>query len=801
MHMDLRDLGDRYHIETEIGRGSIGIIYRSRDRLLGRPVAVKMLRPELQDRARQRTRFMREAHLTGRLGHPNIVPMYDVGALDGAPCLVMGLLSGLSLRTYIRTQRAATAKMLSWFTQICNGVAFAHRAGIIHRDIKPAHVILGEYGQVVLTDWGLAKQIRSTDAGREAEDGVGRGSHRELTRHGDVIGTPAYMAPEQAAGRLNDVDHRVDIYALGAILYEILTGTRPYEASRSIEVLRAIRKGPPEPPCSRAPDRGIPQALESACMQAMAREPADRFATALELAAQIEAFVETHGAGHSGAYPAVSGHTLVDLVPPPPEQATASVHSMGADEEAERHLSRGKAEALAFNEQLSQARRYDEEAARQLATLPRQPELTQLQAVWGLESQARGTLDRAAHHLVQAAEALEQAAEAPEVMPRARQAQAQLHRDAWRAARASGDPINADYHRSRAEAFDEGPLRMELANRATLSVTVVGAERDGLRGKMAVELATVDDRPPAWTPGAGLRLGETPLSERIITATRCHLKLIPAMGPVVEMPLNIEPGSAVSLQISAPPRKVPPGFIFIPGGRFTLGADSAAPGACRPRQVTVEPFMMGRTVVTWESYFRFLTHLSEDGQDPTMHLPRHHDRLLVEMVRGRPRWKKGTEPPAGSPVRFISHADAEAFAHWMGRRLNSKVRLPTEAEWEYAAGGIDGRAFPWGGGYVPGFADNRRRRATSPSAIEAFPEDRSPFGIVGMGGGVREWTLTSADEPDRFLLRGGSWRARPDQVRICARATAGSALTHDAIGIRLVVEVPTAQHAHSTETR
>lgn len=799
--MELRDLGDRYHIETEIGRGSIGIIYRSRDRLLGRPVAVKMLRPELQDRTRQRTRFMREAHLTGRLGHPNIVPMYDVGSLDGAPCLVMGLLSGLSLRTYIRTQRAATAKMLAWFTQICHGVAYAHQEGIIHRDIKPAHVILGEFGQVVLTDWGLAKQIRTPDPRIAPDDDetLSQASHRELTRHGDVIGTPAYMAPEQAAGRLADVDHRVDIYALGAILYEILAGTRPYEASRSIEVLRAIRRGPPEPPSQRAPERGIPPALEAACMRAMARVPADRFSTALALAAQIEAFMETQGASHTGPHHTGPHHTGAHapmdrptLVEPTPvaelmaqDTDTASVQGPAYEEEAERHLAEGEAEAGAFNEQLRQARRYRSEATRQEAALPRQPEISQLQEVWRLESRARATADRAAHHLVQAAEGLEAALAHEGAAPRARQALARLHRDAWRAAELAGDTVNADYHRRRAQSFDDGPLRMELTNRATLSVIThpKGA---------TVELAPVDDRPPAWTVGVSLRLGKAPLSDRIVTAARCHLKLIPESGAPVELPLRVEAGQPTSVEITLPRRHIPRGFIFVAGGDFTLGADDAAPGACRPRTESVGDLLVGRTAVTWESYFRFLTHLEHDGQDPSLHLPRTKDHTLVQMVRGRPQWRRGFEPAKGSPVCYISHADAEAYAHWIGQRLSLKVRLPTEIEWEYAAGGVDGRLFPWGDGYVPGFADNRRRKTAGPSAIEAFPEDRSPFGVIGMGGGVREWTSTTADEPGRFLLRGGSWRARPEQVRICARATAGSALTHDAIGVRLVAELPSA---------
>jgi serine/threonine protein kinase len=125
----LHPIDARYHREQEIGRGSIGIIYRAQDRLLSRTVAVKLMRPELRGQERQHTRFIREAQLCGRLGHPNIVPIYDVGLLDGGPALVMALLAGRSLRTIIRTTQVRMGRMLSWFTQVCNGLAFAHEQG------------------------------------------------------------------------------------------------------------------------------------------------------------------------------------------------------------------------------------------------------------------------------------------------------------------------------------------------------------------------------------------------------------------------------------------------------------------------------------------------------------------------------------------------------------------------------------------------------------------------------------------------------------------------------------------------
>jgi CheY-like chemotaxis protein/tRNA A-37 threonylcarbamoyl transferase component Bud32 len=162
--MRAKDLSDRYQIEDEIGRGSIGVVHRGVDLALGRAVAIKRMRPELVPHERQRTRFLREAELCGRLGHPNIVPLYDVGDIEGRPALVMALLAGRSLRTIVRSAQVPIGRLLGWFGQVCNGLAFAHAQGVIHRDVKPAHIFVGDFGQVVLTDWGLAKALRAPSA-------------------------------------------------------------------------------------------------------------------------------------------------------------------------------------------------------------------------------------------------------------------------------------------------------------------------------------------------------------------------------------------------------------------------------------------------------------------------------------------------------------------------------------------------------------------------------------------------------------------------------------------------------------
>ena len=826
--LDLHRLDERYTRQQEIGRGSIGIIYRSDDHLLSRTVAIKVMRPELRGQERQRTRFIREAQLCGRLGHPNIVPIYDVGTLEGAPALVMALLAGRSLRTIVRTTQVPMGRMLGWFSQVCNGLAFAHDQGVIHRDIKPAHIFVGDFGQVVLTDWGLAKSLRAGTPGLGEEPPPGF-STDDVTRIGDVVGTPAYMAPEQAEGRLHAIDHRADIYALGAILYELLTGTRPYEASRSDEVIREVRKGPPESPRKRAPHRDIPPALEAVTLKAMARDPAHRFQSALDLAANIEAQFDARsvtresdaveagrtvpGRGHTAPLPhriaspggAPTERATEPQAHPPrptvtfpgpaasapaspapaPQPSESSVSRSAAAErtasDPETALAEGRAEAAAWLRHWNESQALVSQGRRLFANLPPEPPRRSLAELWRLEAQGRDALDRAAHHFSQANECLAKAGATPE----ARGARARLHRDAWRACELIGDIVSGQYHRGRAEALDDGTLSGELARRSALSV------RSHPAGAV-VDLSTVDDRGTLWTPGARLRLGKTPLSSRTVSANRAWLRLTAPDGLSARLPLRLAPGESRVVEVNLPPStRVPPGFVFIAGGRLILGGDDRAPGAGSPRDVDVQSFCMARSPVTWEDYFEFLEDLLAVGGRAEPHFPRRGGLPVVQVDDRRVAFTADVFAPPGAPIRYVSQDDAFAYANWLGRRLGTRLRLPGEAEWEYAAGGADGRYYPWGDRFAPGLADNKWRRARGPAPLAGFPEDESPFGMRNVAGGVSEWTSTAADEPGRVLVRGGSWRSRPDQCRIGARATLPATSTHEGIGIRLAADVPT----------
>ena len=273
---------DRYVLEREIGRGGMGRVFAARDLRLARPVAIKMLRAR---DAALAARFEREVRLAARLQHPGVVPVYDAGFWpSGEPFLVMKLVLGQSLARVIRDADTSADRLalLPHDLTAAEAVAYAHDQGIVHRDLKPINIVVGAFGETIVLDWGLAKDLRA-GADPEAPDEPRAAAAPGDTAAGSVLGTPSYMAPEQAAGRA--VDARADVYALGAILHHVLAGTAPEPRSGG---------GAPGAPPAIVPlatlEPRLPSDLLAIVAKALAAEPAARYATAFELAEDLKRF-------------------------------------------------------------------------------------------------------------------------------------------------------------------------------------------------------------------------------------------------------------------------------------------------------------------------------------------------------------------------------------------------------------------------------------------------------------------------------------------------------------------------------
>ncbi|CAG0932520.1 partial Serine/threonine-protein kinase PknD, partial [Planctomycetaceae bacterium] len=274
----LVDGAGRYEIKREFARGGMGRILLSRDLDVGRDVALKELLPELaMGGTRMGTRmgsaagaetdetgerFLREAKVTGQLEHPNIVPVYEIGERDdGNVYYTMKYVRGKTLAARLREIRKddklsdeqknhERLKLLDPFVSMCNAIAFAHSRGVIHRDIKPENVMLGDFGETMLLDWGLARvknqkdfAVKNKPKERNISDSLRESADASKTQDGYIIGTPAYMPPEQGRGEQDEVDEKSDIYSLGSVLYEILAGTPPFEGPTAGLVLQAMLTG------------------------------------------------------------------------------------------------------------------------------------------------------------------------------------------------------------------------------------------------------------------------------------------------------------------------------------------------------------------------------------------------------------------------------------------------------------------------------------------------------------------------------------------------------------------------------
>lgn len=304
---ETRTVKTQFTLQKVLGAGGLGTVWLAHDETLGRNVALKEMNAAAAEFPRAWDRFRREAEITGQLEHPNVVPLYQHGmdTRTGKPFYAMRFVGKRTLVDAIEEYHERMSagedvtmdlhRLLTAFIGVCQGIAYAHSRGVIHRDLKPENVALDSFGQVIVLDWGLAKVQDDVDApiGISSEM-VAAESAINKTMNGEVIGTPLYMAPEQASGRLDDVDHRTDVYGLGAVLFSILTGNAPHRNSSVVdgdqiavpELLRRIASEPAAAPSDV--NSNVPGDLSEICMKAMQFRPFNRFQSATEMSDAVQ---------------------------------------------------------------------------------------------------------------------------------------------------------------------------------------------------------------------------------------------------------------------------------------------------------------------------------------------------------------------------------------------------------------------------------------------------------------------------------------------------------------------------------
>jgi serine/threonine-protein kinase len=263
-----------YEILEELGRGGMGVVYKARHVTFQRLVAIKMILSGGQAGAEQTARFLVEARAVARLQHPNIVQIHEIGEHDGLPYFSLEYADGDNLATKLKGSPPSDMEAARLVELLARAVHYAHGRGIVHRDLKPANILLTADGIPKIADFGLAKFL-SDDSG--------------ATRTGAILGTPSYMAPEQATGKARDIGPAVDIYALGAILYELLTNRPPFRGESIQETLRLVEEQPPEPPHVHNPR--VDRALEAICLKCLEKAAKDRYPSAQALAEDLAAYL------------------------------------------------------------------------------------------------------------------------------------------------------------------------------------------------------------------------------------------------------------------------------------------------------------------------------------------------------------------------------------------------------------------------------------------------------------------------------------------------------------------------------
>ncbi|WP_437878657.1 bifunctional serine/threonine-protein kinase/formylglycine-generating enzyme family protein [Sorangium sp. So ce513] len=789
-------LPERYQDIRLLGSGGFGEVRLVFDVRLERTVAMKILRPDAVAPTLS-ARFLAEIQLTAGLDHPGIVPVYDYGALaDGRLWFTMAEVRGRTLRTVLDEAFAAPGgvssvvrrRLLDVFARVCDAVAYAHSRGVIHRDLKPDNIMVGDFGRVLVMDWGIARRLDARPEDPEGPPSPERFEHRVdgLTRYGDVLGTPAYMAPEQARGDVGRHGPKTDVYALGAILYYALSGRPPY-TGQGAAGFRQVLESAPEP--LSATD--APPDLVAICERAMAREPEHRYPDAGALAADIEAFL-------GGAQRR--------------ERALAELAKAAARRPEITRL-RARAEALRAEAKLllDPVRPFDPVDAK----LPG----------WEREDEAERLLGEAALAETMWEQEVHGALALDPDLPEAHAALADHYRDKL---------VEAERARRRAEAARlEVLLRAHDRGRHAAFLSGMGAltlvtEPAGARVTL-YRYATFQRR---LVPELVGELGPTPIVDRPLPHGSYLLRIAAPGRAEVSYPVLIArgerwdgrpPGGEAPYPVPLPAiAEMDPGEVYVPAGWTWIGGDAEAPDSLPRRLVWIDGFIAGRFPITNEEYLAFLNDLVASGRDeealaacpraPQGIVAGADEKLAYERLPdGRFGLKDHDLPeiwrPRGPAVLMTWHG-AMAYARWLSARTGRPYRLLHELEREKATRGVDGRFYPWGDHFDPTWArSSNSHSAGQPSRVDVdeYPLDESPYGLRGVAGNSRDWCLNlwtrsgpRIDADGRLVLesappdgdafragRGGAWSSVENHCRAAARFAGRPAQPRSTAGLRV----------------
>jgi formylglycine-generating enzyme required for sulfatase activity/serine/threonine protein kinase len=785
----------RFSVRKELARGGMGIILEVYDEDLQRPMAMKTIRGNRKgfkvssaSVAATARRFLAEARVTGQLDHPGVVPVHELGIdEEGQLFFTMRLVQGRDLlqifeEVHKGREGWTVTRALGVLLKACETVAYAHSKGVIHRDLKPANIMVGHFGEVHVMDWGLAKcrdrqdlhDLRLAPKTQEgtAESEPALEGQPILTLDGTVLGTPAYMPPEQALGKVREIDARADVYMMGSLLYELLAGHAPFlqPSARlsSRQVLEELKKGPPQPLETLQP-RAAPE-LVAVCDKAMARDVEMRYTSMVEMADDVRSYLENrvvraYETGplaefrkwvqrNTGVAAALGGIVIVMLA------ALASIGVVQSLRKAE--VERKNDEIEGFSDGL-----LVKELQQQADLLwPRRKELSNDYRQW-LE-RASQVLSRQASHEKALRNVRTEQSSAGENEPRLR-----WRRETLRALLADLDELRG--------LSEEIQSRLEVAD--------------------SIDVRTVEDHADLWDEAAtDIEIGEA-----------YHgLAMLPQVGLV---PLGTDPESGLwefwHVETGVRPRRDPATdrwvleaacgmvFVLIPGATASIGSQGTDAGGTNYdpdfedgdallHEVTIEPFFLSKYEMTQSQWHRVT------GNNPSY--------WLAETTQN------GLQVAGTHPVEQVSWTDCVQVLSRFG------LELPTEAEWEHSCRG--GTQTPWlcrAKEELPQCANLRdiayRLNFSTAGLVEDWSDGFSfhapvgsfrtnEFGLHDMAGNVKEWCHdhygpygSSQKSTDLRVFRGGGYIDLAREVKSAYRNWSNPSITSGSLGLRPALRV------------
>jgi serine/threonine protein kinase/formylglycine-generating enzyme required for sulfatase activity len=803
----------RYRLVKKLGAGGMGTVFLAEDSTLGRRVAVKVPHVSSDDSPVILDRFLREARAAASVDHPFLCPVHDVGEANGYPFLVMPFIEGTPLSRRIDPDNPWPAlQAVTLVRQLAIGLQVMHERGIVHRDLKPANVMLRASGEPVIMDFGLAKSLT--------------GQSRQLTNTGAPLGTPAFMAPEQVLGQLSLIGPATDVYALGVILYELLTGRVPFEGPLAI-VYGQVLHAPPQPPSVHRPD--LDPALDALCLKAMAKKPEERYPSMKEFIHALEPIAPSlpptlqttvPGTAPSVAKPVAKETESFQLaptaVPPPPEIPVAAVVPPPPVANILMPPEAAVVESLIVAEEEEFAEvEVEDTVAPAAPPTPLPPGPARPTVPRPLSSP---TLPR-----VQPEGERQECPGCGKVVTVPAQSRRRLRcphcRTLLRAASPRPEAERPGRWRLRLSLFVLGgvaivgwmllfpapslqpeavaDMKLERGQRKTIPVKV---KRTRCKGPVELRLEGLPAglRAANGVIPAGGDQGTVELwAERDAAAEMKTARLVASAEVQGETTIRLTVGDALKSEWT---NSIGMKLMLVPAGRFTMGSPATEEGRGKdeePHEVEItQPFYMGACEVTQKEY--------------------------AQVMRvDQPSHFKSAANAGQLPVEQINWFDAVKFCEKLSalekeRKEHQGYRLPTEAQWEYACrGGNGSQPFGLGPGDRLGFehanfdwqhpwnSAPRKEGSRSPSRAGSYPAN--VFGLFDMHGNVWEWcsdwyerSLAEAEEvskdpkgPDKGrerVLRGGSWGYDGKSCRAARRYPSNPTTKRNDIGFRVVCD-------------